>query len=92
LTYAWVQSANPQISIAHHLHMSFQLRIASKYKIPSIVLFREPSEALASLVERSRSADDFHSGLLDYIHFNEKIYQSNNRLLCMRDWRFLHIL
>ena len=42
--------SNPNVKIAHHLHASFQLIKATQLNIPSILLIRDPKDALASLI------------------------------------------
>lgn len=44
--------ARHPLTIAHHLHIPSQLTYAIKWNIPAILLIREPSEAIPSLILR----------------------------------------
>ena len=60
--------ANPQVKIAHHLHVPAQLLQAVKWKIPAVLLIRDPLEAVASFMvfQHSQNADLY---LKTYIRF-----------------------
>lgn len=47
---AFEQMQNEAVNIAHHLHAPAQLILASKNKVPAILLIREPKDALISLM------------------------------------------
>lgn len=65
-----------QIEIAHHLHAAAQIKRAARLDVPAIVLIREPSAAILSLVVRDpqasirwafRSYIRFYSNVLPYL-------------------------
>jgi len=49
---AFQQAQKRKIKIAHHLHVPAQIRYATRNGIPTLVLIREPLEAVASLLVR----------------------------------------
>lgn len=76
-TFAYVAFTSCQptpLNVAHHLHSLGQLRRGVQLKIPTLVLLREPSEAILSVTIRKRlpSVDwaldeyiDFHQGVVE---------------------------
>lgn len=65
-----------EIEIAHHLHAAAQIKRAARLDVPAIVLIREPSEAILSLVVRDphasmrwalRSYTRFYSAVAPYL-------------------------
>jgi hypothetical protein len=57
-----------EIEIAHHLHAAAQVKRAARLDVPAIVLIREPSEAILSLVVRDPHAS-MRWALRSYIRF-----------------------
>ena len=57
-----------QIEIAHHLHAAAQIKRAARLDVPAVVLIREPSEAILSLVVRDPHAS-IRWALCSYIRF-----------------------
>jgi hypothetical protein len=57
-----------EIEIAHHLHAAVQIKRAARLNVPAIVLIREPSEAILSLVVRDPHAS-MRWALRSYIRF-----------------------
>lgn len=87
--------ASQPLKIAHHLHIPSQLTYAIKWNIPAILLIREPSQAIPSLILREgvsiRTAmewyNSFHTELMPckeklvVWQFDELV---NNPLDCLR--------
>jgi hypothetical protein len=65
---AFRQAQGREIEIAHHLHAAAQIKRAARLDIPAIVLIREPSEAILSLVVRDPHAS-MRWALRSYIRF-----------------------
>ena len=57
-----------KIEIAHHLHSAAQIKRAARLDVPAILLIREPSEAILSLVVRDPHAS-IRWALRSYIRF-----------------------
>jgi hypothetical protein len=57
-----------KIEIAHHLHAAAQIKRAARLDVPAIVLVREPSEAILSLMVRDPRAS-IRWALRSYIRF-----------------------
>jgi hypothetical protein len=67
-TYALWRS-NPECRAAHHLHAAGDVERAVKYGVPSVVLIREPSMAISSLIGYQGMAMHVRLGLESYIAF-----------------------
>jgi hypothetical protein len=65
---AFRQAQGREIRIAHHLHAAAQVKHAARLGVPAIVLIREPSEAVLSLVVRDPRASVRYA-LRSYIRF-----------------------
>jgi hypothetical protein len=65
---AFRQAQDRKIEIAHHLHAAAQIKRAARLDVPAIVLIREPSEAILSLVVRDPYAS-MRWALHSYIRF-----------------------
>lgn len=57
-----------QIEIAHHLHAAAQIKRAARLDVPAVVLIREPSEAILSVMVRDPHAS-VRWALRSYIRF-----------------------
>jgi len=49
---AFQKAQKSPVKIAHHLHVSAQIRLAVHWRIPAIVLIRKPLDAVSSLILR----------------------------------------
>lgn len=49
-TFAFISSQQRQMQVAHHLHVPAQILRAVKFKIPVLMLIREPSKVVSSLL------------------------------------------
>ena len=65
---AFRQAQGREIKIAHHLHAAAQIKRAARLDVPAIVLIREPSEAILSVVVRDAQAS-MRWALRSYIRF-----------------------
>jgi hypothetical protein len=65
---AFRQAQGREIEIAHHLHSAAQIKRAARLDVPAVVLIREPSEAILSLVVRDPHAS-MRWALRSYIRF-----------------------
>jgi len=65
---AFRQAQGREILIAHHLHAAAQIKRAASLGVPAVVLIREPSEAVLSLVVRDPHAS-MRWALRSYIRF-----------------------
>jgi hypothetical protein len=73
---AFRQAQGREIKMAHHLHAAAQIKLAARLGVPAIVLIREPSEAILSVLVRDphasarwalRSYIRFYSTVLPYL-------------------------
>lgn len=61
-----------QVEIAHHLHAAAQIKRAARLGVPAVVLVREPSEAILSLMVRDPAAS-MRWALRSYVRFYSSI-------------------
>ena len=71
-TYALWRS-NPECRVAHHLHAAADVGRAVERGIPTVVLIREPSMAIASLIAYQGMAMHVRLGLESYIAFHRDL-------------------
>jgi hypothetical protein len=80
---AFQQAQKRKMKIAHHLHVPAQIRFATRNGIPTLVLIREPLEAISSLIVRHPERtpetcfmeyNNFYSSILP---FKDKFVVSN---------------
>ena len=67
-----MNESNPGVKIAHHLHIPTQIIQAVQWNIPTLVLIRDPKNAVASMVLRQPNLS-VQQGLKNYIFFYESI-------------------
>jgi hypothetical protein len=69
---AFRQAQGREIEIANHLHAAAQIKRAARLDVPAMVLIREPSEAILSLVVRDPQAS-IRWALRSYIRFYSSV-------------------
>lgn len=69
---AFEQAQRESVLIAHHLHAPAQVMRAVKWRIPTLVLIRNPTDAVLSLVVRKPRLS-VRQALKHYVSFYEKI-------------------
>lgn len=69
---AFRQAQGREIKIAHHLHAAAQIKHAARIGVPAIMLVREPSEAILSVVTRDPQAS-MRFAIRSYIRFYSAI-------------------
>lgn len=57
----------PDLNYARHKHVVANLKLASDYSIPTVILFRDPVDCIPSLASRFRP--DIHESLYRYVWF-----------------------
>lgn len=57
--------------IAHHTHVAANVKLAQRYTVPTLILYRHPRDAIASLVSRFRP--DLYEAVISYITFYKEI-------------------
>ena len=77
---AFILSQNNSLNIAHHIHTPSQIIVASKYKIPTMVLIRKPDDAILSLSIR-KPYITIRQGIRAYIHFYKHILPYKNNFI-----------
>jgi hypothetical protein len=65
---AFRQAQGREIKMAHHLHAAAQIKLAARLGVPAIVLIREPSEAVLSVLVRDPNAS-MRWALRSYVRF-----------------------
>ncbi|MBF2013973.1 MAG: hypothetical protein IGS23_01920 [Rivularia sp. T60_A2020_040] len=72
--------ANPDINIAHHLHIPSQVFQAIKWQIPTLILIRNPKDAVASWVLRNPGLS-VDLALKSYASFYKLIQPYNSKYI-----------
>lgn len=67
-SYVILKDINPNLNIAHHLHLPVQIIIGVKRKIPVVVLIRDPKDAILSLLLRN-SRITLDNAIKSYVSF-----------------------
>jgi hypothetical protein len=84
-----VEKFAPQkLNIAHHLHLSIQLKRAVKDGVPSVLLIREPMAAIASLLLREQRVTTW-SAFYWYNSFHEDLRPFKDKLII---WPFEKVI
>jgi len=73
----WFNSIHP---IGHHLHVIAQIKRAVKYKIPCIILYRHPLDAVASLLVMDRRLS-LTVAIHSYIQFNKYVVKEKKNVV-----------
>ena len=70
--------ANPDVKIAHHLHVPAQLLQAVKWNIPAVFLIRAPLEAVSSFMvfQSSQNADLYLKAYIRFYKVLKKVHTS----------------
>ena len=78
--YAFEIAQQRQVQVAHHLHSAGQVLWAARKGIPTVVLIRNPREAVSSrLIREPRISTEW--AIKDYIQFYERIIPVGDRCL-----------
>ena len=74
-----IQNTFPELKISTHIHTIASLKLAIKYKVPTIILLREPKQACISLsllyknISKEKTSSQI---LLDYIQYHKFILRN----------------
>jgi hypothetical protein len=69
---AFEQVQHESVRIAHHLHMPAQVMLAARWRIPTLVLMRKPTDAVLSWVIRDPRIS-IYEAMKHYVSFYEKV-------------------
>jgi len=72
-------SQHSDLKIAHHCHAAAQLIAAEKWKIPALVIIRNPIDACASLIRHEPELFTAEKALSEYVTFHRGV-------LRVREW------
>lgn len=77
-----LQHFDPGLSISHHVHTVVTLKLARRHRVPSVVLIRNPSEAVSSNIVRmgeGKRVKRYYvdNAIWDYVTYHE--YLSEHR-------------
>jgi hypothetical protein len=71
---AFERAQRKALRVAHHLHMPAQVMLAARWRIPTLVLLRNPTDAVLSLTIRDPLVS-VREALKHYVFFHEKIVE-----------------
>ncbi|MBF0621402.1 MAG: hypothetical protein HQL54_05705 [Magnetococcales bacterium] len=71
---------NPDISVAHHIHLPYLVEAASQRQIPTLFFIRPPQQVLASLLvsDRRLSVD---AAIWNYCYYHRKVWPFRDHML-----------
>jgi hypothetical protein len=69
---AFQQAQRENLKVAHHLHVPAQVMLAARWRIPTLVLMRKPTDAVLSWTIREPRVS-VQQALKYYVSFHEKI-------------------
>lgn len=69
---AFLQAQRESFKVAHHLHMPAQVMLAARWRIPTLVLMRDPTDAVLSWTIREPRIP-VRQAMTYYVRFYEKI-------------------
>jgi len=72
-TFEVFRHLDKSLNIGHHTHAVAGLKLAMRYEVPTLILFRDPCEAIPSVVTRFRPS--VCEATLNYIYFYEYVLQ-----------------
>lgn len=75
---AFLKAQKQPVKIAHHLHVAAQIRRAVRWDIPTLVLIREPLEAVSSLLVRHPERNPARC-LIEYDRFYRLVMSVQDR-------------
>jgi hypothetical protein len=75
---AFLQAQPYTVKIAHHMHAPAQIIRAVEWQIPTLVLLRNPEEAVLSLVALFPTKYSILQGLSYYVSFYSSIFEYQN--------------
>ena len=80
--------ANKKLEIAHHLHMPSQVKLASSWGIPSVLLIRKPMQAIPSLILREQGISHWNA-VNWYNLFHEELIPHKDEMII---WDFEELI
>ena len=79
--HAIVHLHHAPIKTSHHTHTIANVKMARKYKVPTLILLREPAAAIASYLSRFADATALDTVIRDYIDFNAYICKIRHEIV-----------
>lgn len=77
-SFVLIRNLNGSLNIAHHTHAIASLKVALRRKIPTIIIIRNPLDAVSSRL--SRFDVDVTTSLLEYLWFYRFVYRHREDL------------
>lgn len=77
-TYAFFQAQQNSVKAGNHFHSGMQIQLADRYKIPALVVYREPRAAIKSFIVYHLGKVSARQAINRYIDFHESILKVRN--------------
>jgi len=74
-----IRHLRPDLTISHHCHAVANIKLALRYGVPAVVLFRHPKDAIASLAARFRPG--LHEGAVAYANFYDAVHSLSDKVV-----------
>lgn len=78
-TYNVIRHLGNDLSIAHHCHTPASIKIAVEQEVPTLILFRDPKDAIPSVVSRFRP--NLYEAIIAYIRFYETVFRLQDAVM-----------
>lgn len=78
-TYNVIKYLGNNLSIAHHCHTPASVKIAVEKQVPTLILFRDPLNAIPSVVSRFRP--NIYEAIIAYIEFYKTVLSLEDRVM-----------
>ena len=77
-TYAFFHAQPNPIKAGNHFHSGMQIQLAGRYKVPALVVYREPRAAIKSFIVYHLGEVSARQAINRYIDFHESILITRN--------------
>ncbi|MEP4196178.1 MAG: hypothetical protein ABJL99_11165 [Aliishimia sp.] len=77
------EASDDTLKLAHHAHAAAHVRLALSLKVPCLALFRDPDDAVTSLLTLYENQLDARGAYLEYVRFYRTIWPLRGPLLRM---------
>jgi hypothetical protein len=77
--YNAFRTLDEELGISHHTHTVANLKRAQRYNVPTLILYRDPSDAIPSLISRFRP--EAEEARLRYLHFYRHVLDNADEFL-----------
>lgn len=75
------EAGEDRLELAHHAHAAAHVMLAQSFQVPSLILFRDPDDAVTSLLALYENQLDARGAFLEYVRFYRAIWPLRGKLV-----------